>query len=618
MIGSFFQNHLLLSQVVVLCAATLLVGCGSDADSATGGSVSQMETIESKPQDSAASAPTLQPNNQTTVTDDDALFTDATEKVGLEFTHFNGMCGKLYFVETVGGGAALLDYDRDGDADIYITQGQMLGDNPVDTAIFPPATTLPLSDRLFRNDLEILDDGTRVLHFTDVTEEAGIQATGYGMGVTVGDYNRDGWPDLYVTSFGSNQLWQNNRQGGFQDVTKTAGVDDPRWSTSAAFVDYDRDGWLDLFICCYEDWSLASHRTCTNRFNGVADYCGPSTYQPERDRLFRNRGNGTFQDITVDSGISACAGAALGVVDADFNGDGFPDLCIANDGMANHYWINNTHGQFEEQAFVSGCAVNGNGKAEAGMGIDAGDFDNDGDMDIFMTHLHGETNTLYENDGHGIFADRSSHTGLGRSSTPSTGFGTVWLDYDLDGRLDLFVANGGVRHIPYQVAAGDPYPLKQPNQLFHQQEDFRFKDVSKTAGPAFEVSYVSRGIACGDVDNDGDPDIIVVNSAGPLQLLLNQHCEQESSSNWIGIDLLNRLLDGDVRGLRVELICRDGTRQWARMKTTAGYLSAHDPRIVFGLGSKTDVSAIRLHKTDGTVVRLTNLKINAYNTVDKL
>lgn len=605
------------SSLTLLCVVMLAASIGCDGSPST----SSVKTNKSQSNsgngltDSPASETQNQKDNDQNASVSAPLFIEAAEQTGLKFTHFNGMSGELYFIETVGGGAALLDYDRDGDLDVYITQGRMLGDKSNDEATFTPLGDPLLSDRLFRNDLVVHSDGRRELKFVDVTEAAGLQGNGYGMGVTVGDYNRDSWPDLYVTNFGSNQLWQNDQQGGFIDVTKTAGVDDPRWSTSACFFDYDKDGWLDLFVCCYEEWSLAIHRTCANRFNGAADYCGPKSFKPERDRLFRNLGNGTFQDVTVETGISSASGAALGVVEADFNGDGFADLYIANDGMPNHYWVNMAGRRFKEQAVVSGCAFNMNGQAEASMGIDAADFDNDGDIDIFMTHLRGETNTLYENDGGGIFVDKSSATKLGNASTASTGFGTVWFDYDLDGKHDLFVANGEVRHIPEQVEADDPYPLRQPNQLFHQVANFRFEDVSRIAGPAFSESHVSRGVACGDLDNDGDPDIVIVNSAGPARLLLNQHCDADQHNHWIGFDVMSDSLDGDVRGTRIELVKKDGTTQWGRLRTTASYLSANDSRIVFGLGEKPKVKSIRLHMPNSKTVILAADEIDRYLSV---
>ena len=413
------------------------------------------------------------------------IFVDRAREWGLDFVHFNGMSGEYYYPEMIGAGGALVDYDGDGDLDVYLVQGAMLGPGKtLADATVEPQGPLPPADRLFRNDGVRRPDGTLVPHFVDVTAESRIAATGYGMGVATGDFDNDGRPDLYVANFGPNQLWHNDGKTGtaegaggaggargsdtvtFTDVTARAGADDPRWSVGAVVFDFDRDGWLDLFVVNYLDFDLAKNPRCFAE-SSRRDYCGPAAFKGVPDRLLRNRGDGTFEDVSVRSGIGAKAGPGLGAVAADFDGDGWPDLYVANDGAENFLWLNNHDGTFRDEALFAGAALNRDGKAEAGMGVDAGDFDDDGDFDLFLAHLTGETNTLYVNAGGAVFSDRSVESGLAAPSLPFTSFGTGWFDYDGDGWLDLVALNGAVRILEAQARAGDPYPLKQTNQLFH-------------------------------------------------------------------------------------------------------------------------------------------------------
>ena len=409
------------------------------------------------------------------------LFTDAAADSGLDFTHWNGMSGEYYFPEMTGQGAALLDYDNDGDLDVYMVQGGLLGPGKKRAdAMFPYQGAWPPSDRLFRNDLGAPAEktGERGLKFTDVTAESGLAkiATGYGMGVATGDFNNDGFTDLYVTNYGSNQLLRNQGDGTFRDVTSAAGVDDPSWSTSAAFFDFDRDGWLDLFVTNYVVFDLGRNPECFAP-SSRRDYCGPSAFPGVADRLWRNRGDGTFEDVSVRSRIGAEKGAGLGVVAADFDGDGWLDLYVANDGEPNHLWLNQRDGTVRDEALLAGVAVNREGEPEASMGVSAADFDGDGDDDLFMTHLMSETNTLYVNDG-GLFEDRTLETGLAAGSLTFTSFGTAWFDVDNDGWLDLMIANGAVKGVEALAREGDLYPLDQPNQLLLNVGGRRFEDAS--------------------------------------------------------------------------------------------------------------------------------------------
>jgi hypothetical protein len=531
------------------------------------------------------------------------VFVDATTRSGLEFQHFNGMSGELYFPEMMGGGVGLFDYDGDGDLDVYLVQGHMLGGKPVAEATFPPAHPIPLTDRLYRNDLE---DGR--VTFTDVTESAGIRAEGYGMGVAAGDYDNDGHVDLYVTNFGANELWRNRGDGTFEDVTVKAGVGDPNWSVSASWLDYDRDGWLDLYVGNYVNYSFDNPKPCRSS-TSARDYCSPLVYQPQVDSLFRNRGDGTFEDVSESTGIRRAYGGALGVVAADFNGDRWPDIYVANDGVANQLWINDGKGRFDNDAVMAGVAFNMDGSPEASMGVDAGDFDGDGDEDLFMTHLARETNTLYINDGRGWFEDRTVAMGLANPSFAYTGFGTAWIDYDRDGWLDLLVVNGAVTRVEAQLMAGDPYPLKQPDQLFRNLGAGRYAEATAQAGPAFKASLVSRGAAFGDLDQDGDPDVVIGNNAGPARVLINV---LEGDAGWIGLRLVTPEGRRDAYGARVVL---EADRPlWRRVRADGSYASSNDSRVLFGLGPKAPAElAVRVIWPNGVEERFAGLAAGRYH-----
>jgi len=504
------------------------------------------------------------------------LFVERSAELGLVFTHMNGMSGELYFVENMGAGAALFDYDGDGDPDALLVQGAMLGPRPLAEATFPPAPgMLPLGDRLFRNDLSALADGTIEPHFVDVTARSGlVGATGYGMGLAVGDIDGDGDPDFYRTAFGPNQLWRNRGDGTFEEVTAAAGIGEPRWSVPACFFDFDGDSDLDLYVGNYVDFRLEIHSPCLTSA-GRPIYCGPRSYRPETDRLFRNRGDGTFDDVSTSSLVGTLAGNALGAIASDFDGDGRTDLYVANDQMPNFLWLNEGDGTFREEALLSGVAVNAAGDPEASMGVTLGDFDGDGDEDLFITHLMQETNTLYRAEGGGLFSDDTLASGMGAASFPYTAFGTAFFDYDGDGWPDLLAVNGAVRQLEDLVEAGDPYPLHQPNQLFHNLGGGRgFEDVTARAGAAFTPSEVSRGLALGDVDGDGDPDVLVTNNAGPARLLVNQVGQDR---HWLGVGV-------DALGSQVRLRLPGGRTLAGRVHTDGSYASASDPRLLFGLG----------------------------------
>ena len=541
------------------------------------------------------------------------IFIDAAPAANLDFVYFNGMSGEHYFHEIMGGGAALFDFDNDGDLDVYLVQGRMIGPGlTLDDALFPPPPGTPLTDRLYRNDLEP-GAGSASLRFTDVTRASRIEAAGYGMGVTTGDFDNDGWTDLYVTNFGSNQLLRNRGDGTFEDVTAASGADDPRWSVAASFFDFDRDGWLDLYVGNYVDYSLADHKPCPLP-SGVLTYCAPGAYRPAGDSLFRNRGDGAFEDVSTASGIGAEPSSGLGAVAADFNGDRWIDLYVANDLMWNRLWINRGDGTFADNALLAGVAVNREGQPEAGMGVDAGDFDGDGDPDIVVSHLEQETNTLYVNDGTGLFRDESASSGLGPPSLPFTAFGIGWVDYDNDSWLDVLALNGAVIGMDALIREGDPYPLRQTDQLFHNLGDGSFADVTAEAGAVFESSEVSRGAAFGDIDNDGDLDVVAVNSNAPTRLLLNQVGQDRS---WLGLRLVAH--NRDALGAQV-LIHRPGAAPiWRHVHTDGSYASARDPRVLTGLGlgdsANAAVGHVEVRWPDGAAERWADVRSGEYQTL---
>ena len=537
-------------------------------------------------------------------------FTDVAQAAGLDFTHFNGMSGELYYPEIMAPGVALLDYDNDGDLDVYVTQGQMLGKKGIEGATFPPHG--PLKDRLFRNDLVVNADGTRTVHFTDVTEQSGINLQSYGMGVAVGDFNNDGFVDIYRTGLHGSVMLRNNGDGTFTDVTKGSGTGNPSgWGVSAAFFDYDRDGWLDLFVGNYLIYSIAGDIQCLS-VTGRRDYCPPNSYRPQPSRLFHNRGNGTFEDVTAKALVGGAYGPALGASTADFNNDGWIDLYVANDGQPNQLWINQHNGTFKDTAFLAGAAVSGTGQAEASMGVDAGDFDNDGDEDLFITNWLDQMNVLYVNDGTGNFEDRRAASDLGAPSLAKTGFGAGWFDFDRDGFLDLFVANGGVATIEALARASDPFPLRMTPQLYRNRGDGRFEDVSTRAGAVFKVADVSRGAAFGDIDNDGDTDIIVANANGRLRLLVNNSPNQ---NHWLGLRLVGGHKIRDMLGARVQITRSAGSTLWRRARADGSYASANDPRVLAGLGASAEAPRVTVTWPGGRVESFIGVPVDRYTTL---
>jgi enediyne biosynthesis protein E4 len=529
----------------------------------------------------------------------EALFVDVASSVGLEFSHVNGATGHYYMPEVMGAGAALFDYDADGDLDVFLVQGGPLG----------KAEGPGPASRLFRNDLTRAA-GKPMLRFTDVTARAGLGLQAYGMGAATGDYDNDGDVDLFVTTFGADHLYRNNGNATFSEVTAEAGTSDPLWSTSATFFDYDRDGDLDLYAANYLDFTLAGNKRCYDTV-GARDYCSPRAYQPLPDRLYRNEGRGRFTDVTSAAGISKAVGAGLGAVAGDFNLDGWLDVYVANDATPNQLWINRRDGTFADEGLLSGAALNAAGNPEGSMGVASGDFDADGDEDLFVTNIIGETFVLYANDGRGNFEDVRTKVGVARATAAFTGFGADWLDYDNDGWLDLFVANGAVNVIEAQ--RGKPAPFRMTNQLFRNVGG-RFEEASAAAGPAFAAADIGRGAAFGDIDNDGDTDIVVTNNGGPVRLLLNQAA---SGHHWLQVRLEQSPANRFGTGAWVAFERDVRPALWRRVRTDGSYLSASDHRVQFGLGSFAGPGAILVQWPDGVRERWTDVGVDRLVTLKR-
>ena len=525
-------------------------------------------------------------------------FVDVTEKAGIDFRHVNGAEGAYHLPETLGAGGAFFDADNDGFLDIYLVNSGYWN---------KPLSAKQAISALYRNNR----DGT----FTDITETAGVANLGnYGQGAACADYNNDGSVDLYVTNFGANVLYHNNGDGTFTDVTVSAGVGDPGWSSSACFLDYNSDGLLDLFVVNYLVYSLdVPYPPCGE--DGIHTYCHPSLFEGAPDRLYRNNGDGTFTDVSQTSGVGGIGGMfhgkGLGIISADFNNDGAPDLYVANDDTRNDFFYNNGDGTFSEISLLAGCAYSFNGVAQAGMGVTVGDYNNDSWLDIFVTNLSYETNALYRNNGDGTFTDVIYEAHLGKESYLYVGFGTGFFDADSDGWLDLFVANG---HIIDNIEdTHDILTYRQPDQLFHNNGNGTFQEVSENAGDYFQGVAVSRGTLFGDYDNDGDVDLLVTQNSGPVTLLRN---ETTTENNWIAIKTLGVISNRDGIGTRVT-VKAGGHAQTQEVNPGSSYLSTHDARCYFGLGANTTVDRLELRWQSGVVQVFENFPINQAHIISE-
>ena len=518
-------------------------------------------------------------------------------KSGITWTHTSGKSPQKYLPESAGPGCAFLDYDNDGWMDIYLVNS-----GPCDFYT-PPR---PLRNALYRNNR----DGT----FTDVTEKAGVVGGGYGMGVAVGDYNGDGYPDLYVTQYGRSILYRNNGDGTFTDVTEKARVAAPGWAASAVWFDYDNDGRLDLFVCRFCDFDKSKHHNCLTPnipgIVGMAEYCYPKVFAPMPSWLFHNNGDGTFTDVSQESGIAANPGKAWGVVATDINNDGRMDLFVSNDAVANFLYANRDGRHFEEVGFTAGVAYGQHGKVRSGMGVDSADFNQDGWMDLTVTNLDHETYSLYQNKHDETFEDKAVAMGLAKASLLMSGWAMKFFDYDNDGNLDLFIVNGHPDDLIDKIVPSVSY--REPLLLF-QNSGREFKNVSQESGPIFSRPMSGRGMALGDFNNDGAIDVLLSNNDEAPVLLQNEAGRQ---NHWIGLRLIGRKANIDAVGARITYQAGDLKR--SHLKVAGGsFLSAHDPRMVLGLGPRTKIDwlEIRWPQPSGLVERFSDLEIDRYITI---
>ncbi len=523
----------------------------------------------------------------------EARFSDIAARSGILFRHDNANSPRKLLIETMGAGCAWLDYDGDGWMDAFF-----LNSGP--TVAYKPRH--PLRNALYRNH----GDGT----FTDVTEQAGLaEPSGFYMGVAAGDYDNDGYPDLYVTGVGKSVLYHNERNGHFRDVTVVAGVENPgRWGSSAAFFDFDNDGLLDLMVINYIDWSPDANVTCEVGGADSNSYCHPKTYRGLPARLYRNKGNGIFEDVSEKSGIGKLRGRGLGIVAFDFNNDGWMDVFVANDAMENFLWRNNGNGTFTEVALEVGVAYSEEGLAEAGMGVDAADLNHDGQLDLFVSHYHYELNRLYLSAKDGKYLDATVPWGLAKQTQRSVGFGARFLDYDNDGLQDLAVINGHVIDIIDRYMPNVAYA--QSRQMYRNTGS-TLVEVSGAMGKDFMRPRVGRGLAVGDFDNDGYPDLLVSNNGGPGELL---HNEGDKGNHWLGLRLIGMRSNRDGVGAKITIQAGGWVRHF--QKTGGGsYLSASDPRLLVGLGGADKVDTVTIRWPSSVTDTLHNLAADHYYTV---
>jgi hypothetical protein len=514
-------------------------------------------------------------------------FTDIAAAAGITFVHDNAWSPEKYLIESMGAGCAWIDYDQDGLTDLYLVNGAA-------TEIYTPKQ--PLRSALYRN----MGDGA----FKDVTESAGVGAKGlFGMGVAVGDYDNDGYPDLYVLGYGRCILYHNNGNGTFTDVTARARVENKgMWASSAAWFDYENDGRLDLIIANYVDWTPEKNFYCGDQGPNMRAYCHPNVFHGQPARLYRNNGDGTFTDASQSSGIGPKAANGLGVVTFDFNNDGWQDIFISNDAQPNHLFENRHDGTFREVAYLAGAAVGGDGQMEAGMGVDAADTSNTGWFDLYVTHLDMQLNRFYRNMGDGSFTDATLSSKMGYDTYNVSGFGTNFIDYDNDGAVDIFVAGGNVMDNVQLYHPNTTYA--NPKMIFRNIGRGKFENVSKTLGPDMQQPQVSRGSSTGDFDNDGDLDILVNNCRARPQLLRN---DGGNANHWLEILLIGTKSNRDGVGARVKVTAGDLVVHDQR-KGGRSYQSSQDPRLHFGLGEHAQVDAVEIVWPSGMVTKLEKLK----------
>jgi enediyne biosynthesis protein E4 len=519
-------------------------------------------------------------------------FADVADTLGVDFTHDNSATPSKYLIETMGGGVAVLDVDNDGRLDIFFTNGARI-DERQDGAR-PDKSDRRFWNRFYRQK----PDGT----FADVTEKAGLSGAPqnqYGMGVAAGDYDNDGFDDLYVTNYGGNILYRNKGDGTFADVTAPAGVGAGAWSASAGFFDYDNDGKLDLFVTRYVDWSFQNNRYCGEKKAGYRAYCHPDNYEGLANVLFHNNGDGTFSDVSSKAGVANPSGKSLGVAFADYDHDGFVDVYVANDSVQSFLYRNNGNGTFTDLGLLVGVGFNEDGKTFAGMGVDFADYDNDDRPDLIVTDLSNERYRLFRQNADGSFRDLTNMSGVGGATLPYSGWSTRFFDYDNDGWKDLFVAQGHVMDTIEKTSPNLRY-LQPP--LLLRNDRGRFARVM--AGEVFKKEWAGRGAALGDLDNDGDVDLVVSNVGQKALVLRN---EGGNKGNWVAIRTTGTVSNRDGIGCQVTVVSA-GLRQHFTVNTAAGYLSASDKRLLVGLGGDSVAKQIEIRWPSGIVQKFENVK----------
>ena len=519
------------------------------------------------------------------------------EKSGITWVHDNAASEAHYLPESMCSGCAFLDYDNDGWMDIFLV-------NTGPCEFFHPDPAKRPRNALYRNNR----DGT----FTDVTARAGLEGVAFGVGVAVGDYDGDGFPDLYVTGYGRNTLYHNNGDGTFTDVTEKAGVADPNWSTSAVWFDYDNDGKLDLFVCSFVEYGMGNKYLCGDNRVGKHFYCIPRLFKGRASKLYHNNGDGTFTEVGQFTDIGKKLGKSHGVVATDINNDGWMDLFVSNDTEPNYLFVNRGHAKFEEVGFNAGVAYSDAGRARSGMGVDSADYDNDGKLDLYVANIDHERFSIYHNDGDENFSDAAADTGVGQATRLLSGWGLKFFDYDNDGNLDLIQSNGHPDDMVEVDTEGVTY--REPLLLFHGNGK-TLQNVSAQAGPAFQQFWSARGLAIGDFDNDGGIDVLINNNGGEPLLL---HNEVGRRNNWLGVRLIGRTCNIDAVGAWVRWGF-SGQRR-SRLRTSGGsFLSSHNPRMVLGIGQakKLDFVEIQWPQPSGKVERFTDLPTNRYVTLEE-
>ena len=513
-------------------------------------------------------------------------FRDVTQQAGIRFVHNNGAFGKKFLPETMGPGVAFIDYDNDGWPDVFLVNG----------TDWPGHVQKHSTPKLYHNNR----DGT----FTDVTHKAGLDIEMFGMGVAVGDYDNDGYDDLFVTAYGQSHLFHNNGNGTFTDVTQKAGLLGPReFSTSAAWVDYDKDGHLDLVVGNYVQWTQETDLYCT--LDGKSkSYCTPESYKGMPVRLWHNRGDGTFEDVTQKAGLGEPTSKTLGVAVLDYDNDGWPDLLFSNDTQPNKLYRNNGNGTFTEKAVVAGVAFSEDGVARAGMGVDAGDYDHSGHPSLLITNFANQMLSLYHNEGNGLFVDEAPRSEIGRASLLTLGFGCFFFDYDLDGWPDVLVANGHIDADIQRVQANVKYAM--PPHLFRNVGNGKFAEVTKTLGAGFAAPRVGRGVAYADINNDGRLDVLISTNSGPVYLFRNEAQGTSTANRSLRIKLTGTRSNRDGIGATVKLTS-GGETQTQMLRSGSSYLSASELVLTFGLAQREKADGIEIRWPSGQVDRLTDV-----------